>query len=64
MDRLTPKVYLNLVKDIFEELGQPEVAEKQMKYMRNQFDFYGLKAPVWLPKANEIMKAHGIPDEK
>ena len=57
---ITPATYLEMVKTRFEELGKPEVAEQQMRYMRNQFDFYGLKAPIWTPPTKEFLKEKGI----
>ncbi len=53
---LSPEAYLSKIKIEFEALGKPEVAEKQMRYMRNQFDFYGIKAPVWVPIAKQYFK--------
>lgn len=53
--------YLEHVKRIFLEHGDPDISEGQMKYMRNQFAFYGLKAPVWMALAKEIFQTKGIP---
>jgi len=58
---INPASYLEKIKANFEEKGNPEVAEKQMKYMRNQFAYYGLKAPVWLPITKKLLKEEGIP---
>ncbi|MEM1319634.1 MAG: DNA alkylation repair protein [Bacteroidota bacterium] len=60
MKKLSPSQYLDTVIACFEEAGRPEVAEGQMKYMRNQFEFFGLKAPVWMPMAKQLFKTHGI----
>lgn len=57
---MTPTDYLNKVQTIFSEHGDPERAEKQMQYMRNQFDYYGLIAPVWQGLIKEIFKTEGI----
>lgn len=54
------KAYLVKVKTIFEEKGKPEVAEGQRKYMKNLFEFYGLKAPVWLPLSKKLFKEAGV----
>ena len=59
---LLPATYLKLLTNMFEEHGRPEVAQGQMKYMRYHFEFYGLKAPVWLPLVKEIFKEQGIFD--
>ncbi len=55
----TATEYLALAQSLFAEHGRPEVAEGQMKYMRNQFEFYGLKAPVWLGLSKNLFKTHG-----
>jgi len=60
MPSLTPQKYLKIFKERFEETGRPEVAEGQMQYMRNQFEFYGMKAPVWVAISKEFFKEHGL----
>lgn len=59
---MTPAVYIRTLKSIFREKGDPLVAEGQMAYMRNQFAFFGLKAPVWTALFREFLREHGIPD--
>ena len=59
---LTPRQYLEAVKKLFHEAGQPEVAEGQARYMRNQFEFYGLKMPAWTALAKDFFKANGLFD--
>lgn len=55
------KEYFKTVQDLFLEKGRPEVAFFQMKYMRNQFPFFGLKAPEWMALAKEVIAENGIP---
>lgn len=57
---LSPTEYLAKLKNILSERGDPMTAEGQMKYMRNQFEFYGLKAAKWLAVAKEIFQTEGI----
>ncbi len=57
---IRPDAYLKILKEIFEETGNPEVAEKQMKYMRNQFAYYGMKAPVFMPIFKSMFKEYGV----
>lgn len=57
---MTPTQYLHHVQELFSEQGNPEIAEKQMQYLRNQFDHYGLKAPVWQGIIKEVFKEKGI----
>ena len=60
--KLSPQFYLKQVQARFEAEGRPEVAEQQMRYMRNQFEFYGLKAPVWMPLCKEMFATYGLLD--
>ncbi len=53
--------YLREIKHRFAEAGDPATAEGQMAYMRNQFSFYGLKAPVWVGLFREFVKEFGYP---
>jgi len=57
---LTPKAYLEEVLTFLHESGRPEIAEGQMNYMRNQFEYYGVKAPVWIKFSREIFKSEGV----
>lgn len=57
---ISPKQYLAQVILFFQENGNPETAEGQMNYMRNQFEYYGVKAPDWVKFAREIMKSEGV----
>lgn len=58
---LTPEEYLQHVKTIFQAAGDPGRAQGQMAYMRNQFEFYGLKAPEWAALSKQIFINKGIP---
>ena len=51
-----------MVSGTFASAGDPTVAEGQMRYMRNQFAYYGLKAPVWVGLLRQIFKEHGLLD--
>lgn len=55
------KRYFETVQSLFREKGNPEVAFYQMKYMRNQFPFFGLKAPEWMALAKVVIAENGIP---
>ncbi len=57
---LDPNIFLQHVKSVFEKHGKPETAQGQMAYMRNQFDYYGLKSPEWTVLAKEIMAKQGV----
>jgi len=53
--------YLQHVQSIFLEAGDPETALGQMRYMRNQFEFYGLKKEHWRDLAKAIFVEKRIP---
>jgi len=57
---IRPQAYLEILMEVCEETGNPEVAEKQMKYMRNQFAYYGMKAPVFTPIFKSMFKEYGL----
>lgn len=57
---ISPKEYLQKVLSFFQANGNPEIAEGQMNYMRNKFEFYGVKAPGWVKFSKGIMKSEGI----
>jgi 3-methyladenine DNA glycosylase AlkD len=48
-----------LIRKRFAEAGDPVRAEGQMKYMRNQFAYYGIKAPIWVAMLKNIFSEHG-----
>lgn len=57
---MSPDAYLNFLKKHFQQMGSPEVAQGQMRYMRYQFEFYGMKAPVWYPFSKKIIGEQGV----
>ncbi len=56
--------YIDLVTDFFLKESDPLRAEKQMAYMRNQFEYCGLGAVKWYPMAKEIFVKHGMYTDK
>lgn len=59
---LSPFEYYTLVRETFRAHGSPEIAQGQMAYMRNQFEFFGLKMPQWTALTKVIHRQHGIPE--
>lgn len=59
-----PATYYQTIRNIFQESGRPEVADGQAKYMRDQFEFFGLKSPVWKSLAKDYFKSAGYPDDE
>ena len=62
--QISPQQYLDHIKSEYEDVGDPIVAEGQMKYMRGKFEYYGLKAPVWTAILKEIFKKEGLFEEE
>ena len=59
---MSPTEYYHLVRDTFRTHGHPGIAQGQMRYMRNQFEFFGLKMPQWMPLTKEIHQKYPLPD--
>ena len=57
---ISADAYFNLIRQQLEKSGNPEVAQGQMKYMRFQFEYFGLKAPVWQPILRTLFKEYGV----
>lgn len=57
---IEPEEYIALVTNLFTAKSDPLRAEKQMAYMRNQFEYCGLGASIWYPMCKEIFAEHGM----
>jgi 3-methyladenine DNA glycosylase AlkD len=57
------EAYYQHVRRVFQDQGNPEIAQGQMKYMRHQFEYFGLKAPQWVALAKTIHQELGFPEE-
>ena len=57
---LSSAQYIELVTNHFAREADPLRAEKQMAYMRNQFEYLGLGATKWYPMAKKIFIEHGM----
>lgn len=57
---LSPPEYIDLVTELFLKEADPIRAEKQMAYMRGQFEYCGLRATQWYPMVKEIFIDHGM----
>ena len=53
--------YCTYVAATFRQHGNPDIALGQMAYMRNQFEYFGLKMPAWTALAKQIHAERGIP---
>jgi 3-methyladenine DNA glycosylase AlkD len=61
---IPPNQYVELIRLRFSKAADPVRAEGQMRYMRNRFAYYGLKAPEWVAILKDIFKEHGMYDGK
>jgi 3-methyladenine DNA glycosylase AlkD len=59
---LTIDDYLSTIRRVLNDNGNPEYAQKQMQYMKNHFDFYGLNAPKWMGLSKEYFTEYGVFD--
>jgi len=55
------KNYVDGIAQIFHEKGKPEIAFHQAKYMKNHFQFYGLKVQEWTGLSKIYFIKHGYP---
>lgn len=61
---IPPNEYVALIRKKFSEEGDPVTAEGQMRYMRNKYAYYGLKAPEWVAILKEMFAEHGMYEGK
>lgn len=62
MSQPAPSEYYRIVCDAFRASGNPDYAQQQIRYLRHQFEFFGLPMPRWMPLTRDLHAAHGIPD--
>ncbi len=59
---MLPADYYRLVRDTFRAHGKPEIAQGQMAYMRQQYEYFGLKMPAWTELTKDLHGKYGLPD--
>jgi 3-methyladenine DNA glycosylase AlkD len=57
---LSANAYYEHIRCLFEAKGNPSISEQQRKYLKNQFDFFGLKAPVWAALLKDELATNGV----
>ena len=60
VDTISIGDYVELIASTFQEAGDPIRAEGQMRYMRDKFPYFGLKAPEWVAILKDIFARHGL----
>lgn len=58
--QLSVQVYFKKIQCVLREQGNPETAQGQIAYMKHQFDYFGLKAPVWLGISKHFFNENGV----
>jgi 3-methyladenine DNA glycosylase AlkD len=53
--------YLTPLKELFEIHADRENAEHMKRYMRNQFEFFGIKTPERKALQKEFLEKNGFP---
>jgi 3-methyladenine DNA glycosylase AlkD len=56
--------YVSSLKTAFEQNANPAQAAPMKKYMRDQFDYLGIKSPELRALMKEFLAAHGLPPVK
>jgi 3-methyladenine DNA glycosylase AlkD len=59
-NQLSVDAYLQTIRRVLNDNGDPEYAQKQINYMKNHFDFYGLNAPNWLRLSKIFFEEYGV----
>lgn len=57
-----PASYIAKVTTILKAHANPQNAESMVKYMRNQFAYFGIKAPILHDLFKQFIKENGVPD--
>ena len=58
--QLSVQFYFKKIQCVLREQGNPETAQGQIAYMKHQFDYFGLKAPVWLGISKHFFNENGV----
>ncbi len=58
------KEYINKLSAAFQQKANPEYAARSKSYMRNQYEFFGLRAPQQRELWKVFLKTHDLPDMK
>lgn len=53
--------YLSYLQDLFEQNQNAEYAQQMSKYMRNQFQFYGINSPHRTEILKQFLEQNGLP---
>ncbi len=57
-------IYINSLRSLLETRADPPYAASMKKYMRNKFEFFGIKSPVRKDLFREFIRSHGYPPKE
>lgn len=64
LDRVTVNTYVEELVERFQKRADEEAAQYMIAYMKGQYDFFGIKAPVRREITIAYLKEKGIPEDK
>jgi 3-methyladenine DNA glycosylase AlkD len=57
---LTANQYYEHIRSLFSDHANPEIAEQQVRYMKDHFEYFGMKAPTWQPILKNVFSEFGM----
>ncbi len=58
----TPQLYVSTVRELYQQHANPENAVQMKRYMKNQFEFFGLKKPERAELSKQVIQNQDIPE--
>ena len=56
--------YIQKLEELYSEHAETEYAKWSKKYMRNQFDFLGIRTPIRRKLTKQFLKEYGLPSKE
>ena len=63
LHHMTVQEYYQHLESTLTSQGHPDTAIQQAKYMKNRFEFIGMKAKVWMGHLRKFYKEFGYPED-
>ena len=58
------QLYFAELRALYAQNGNPETAEQQRAYMKDNFEYFGLKAPIWTALLKQFTKKNAWPTDE
>ena len=58
----TPEYYVSAIRELYRQHANPENAVQMKRYMKNQFEFFGLKKPERVELSKQVIQNQAIPE--